>query len=56
MTWSSDRYFYNTATATWPVTISNGYIGTLESAPAPREPTALEWLDAEVEKTCALAR
>jgi hypothetical protein len=26
-----------------------------EVAP-PRKPTALEWLDAEVERTCALAR
>ncbi len=26
------------------------------SAPPARQPTPLEWLDAEVEKTCALAR
>ena len=26
------------------------------TAPAPRTPTALEWLDAEVEKVCKLAR
>ena len=30
---------------------SGGY-----TAPAPRPPTALEWLDAEIEKVCKLAR
>ena len=25
-------------------------------SPPPRQPTALEWLDAEIERTCALAR
>jgi hypothetical protein len=28
----------------------------LPSPPAPKSPTALEWLDAEVDKVCALAR
>jgi len=49
-------------TYTYPVTITSG--GTIGGGgggggyvPAPpREPTVLEWLDAEVERTCALAR
>lgn len=35
---------------------SSGYTLTSASAGSVREPTALEWLDAEVERTCALAR
>ena len=30
--------------------------GTWTTSPAARTPTHLEWLDAEVERTCALAR
>jgi hypothetical protein len=30
--------------------------GTTLGSLAPREPTPLEWLDAEVDRTCALAR
>jgi hypothetical protein len=35
--------------------ISSGGTGSW-SAPEPKPQSALEWLDAEVEKTCALAR
>ena len=46
---------------TMPVTISTGdyvFSGGAGgySMPAPRPQTALEWLDAEVEATCKLAR
>ncbi len=43
-------------TGTWvgPTTISSD--GGSYSAPAPRPQTPLEWLDAEVEATCKLAR
>jgi hypothetical protein len=62
-------YAYTTsgsATYTFsPSFTSNGYSMPLMltssgsggwTAPAPREPTALEWLDAEIEATCKLAR
>ena len=43
-----------------PLTISNGsyvYPGISNGgAPAPRPQTALEWLDAEIEAMCKLAR
>lgn len=49
---------------TWPVVASGGngaYVygsggGGGCGAPAPRPQTALEWLDAEIEATCRLAR
>jgi hypothetical protein len=38
------------------IVTSGGAGGGGWTAPAPRDPTALEWLDAEVEKVCKLAR
>jgi hypothetical protein len=59
-------YAYNTTVTTgtstsWtlPLTISNGsyvYSGSAGGVSAPRPQTALEWLDAEIEATCRLAR
>ena len=62
MTWGTSQYFMNTSsnTGTWLMpTVSSGgrSIGfSTDYVSPPRERTPLEWLDAEVEKTCALAR
>lgn len=51
-----------TGTTTGTVVINDGYANGAaytfagSANPPPRELTPLEWLDAEVEKTCALAR
>ena len=67
MTWSNSQYYYNTTstnTGTWvypaisagssSVTFGESYAPVAPAAP--HEPTPLEWLDAEVERTCAKAR
>jgi hypothetical protein len=43
-------------TITGGTTYVNGTTSGGFAAPPPRELSALEWLDAEVEKVCALAR
>lgn len=53
-TTTSSPYYINTNITSGVNGITSGAIWT-EPAPT-REPTALEWLDAEVERTCALAR
>ena len=39
-----------------PLVIASGGAGSVGVSPAPRTPTALEWLDSEIEATCKLAR
>ena len=51
---TSSPYYINTNITSGVNGITSGAIWT-EPAP-PRKPTPLEWLDAEVERTCALAR
>lgn len=57
MTWSNTYTTTNTTTMTYPV-YTNIWPVTVTSIapPPPREPTPLEWLDREIDATCALAR
>ena len=57
------QWMYNTVsssgttyTMTAPLTVYSGGAGGGYTAPAPRKQTALEWLDAEIEAVCKLAR
>jgi len=55
------EYTYNLTTGssstTWPLIVSSGHGYTYAgSTNTPRPQTALEWLDAEIEATCKLAR
>ena len=52
-TGSSTNYGYATNGAVY-LTPSAGTTWT--TSPAPRPPPPLEWLDGEIERTCALAR
>lgn len=63
MTWNNGSYWGTSASTTmiYPVTYTNTSATTIAvggsyAPPAPRAPTALEWLDSEVESTCARAR
>lgn len=62
MTWNNGSYWGTSASTTmiYPVTYTNTSatiaVGGSYAPPAPRAPTALEWLDSEVESTCARAR
>jgi hypothetical protein len=64
MTWATGTYWGNSSTNIgtyiYPAVTSGSSVGILSTAPyvptAPREPTALEWLDREVDATCAIAR
>jgi hypothetical protein len=58
---SMPQYWVRTTTNTTTIPYSwNGTYTAITgggySAPPPRMPTALEWLDAEVESVCKLAR
>ena len=52
------QYAVTTGTTAYPyVVTAGGWSQPVPSSPpAPKPQTALEWLDAEIERTCALAR
>jgi len=49
------QYAVTTGTTAYPYVVTAGAGGWSQPSP-PRPQTALEWLDAEIERTCALAR
>ena len=55
MNWSNG-WAYNTASSSATYTMPVMYYSGGSTMPAPRPQTALEWLDAEVEAVCKLAR
>ena len=53
-TWSNSTNIYYTTTATSSISFDPSF--QVAADPAPRERTPFEWLDGEIERTCAVAR